>query len=57
MRPVAHGRRNWLHIGSPQAGPEVAAILSKAAVGCKSGCAITVPRFCTGLLNLEPRRY
>jgi hypothetical protein len=28
MRPVALGRKNWLHIGSPQAGPEVAAILS-----------------------------
>jgi len=28
MRPVALGRKNWLHIGSPQAGPNVAAILS-----------------------------
>jgi hypothetical protein len=28
MRPVALGRRNWLHIGSPQAGSKVAAILS-----------------------------
>jgi hypothetical protein len=28
MRPVAVGRKNWLHIGSPQAGPKVAAILS-----------------------------
>jgi hypothetical protein len=28
MRPVALGRRNWIHIGSPQAGPRVAAILS-----------------------------
>ena len=28
MRPVALGRTNWLHIGSPQAGPKVAAILS-----------------------------
>ena len=28
MRPVATGRRNWIHIGSPQAGPRVAAILS-----------------------------
>jgi transposase len=25
---VALGRKNWLHIGSPQAGPKVAAILS-----------------------------
>ena len=28
MRGVALGRKNWIHIGSPQAGPKVAAILS-----------------------------
>jgi len=28
MRPVALGRRNWTHVGSPKAGPKVAAILS-----------------------------
>jgi transposase len=28
MRPVAVGRKNWIHLGSPQAGPKVAAILS-----------------------------
>ena len=28
MRPVALGRKNWIHIGSAQAGPRVAAILS-----------------------------
>jgi transposase len=28
MRPVALGRKNWLHIGSPHAGPKVAAIFS-----------------------------
>ena len=28
MRPVSLGRKNWLHIGSPRAGPRVAAILS-----------------------------
>ena len=28
MRPVALGRKNWLHIGSVSAGPKVAAILS-----------------------------
>ena len=28
MRPVAIGRKNWVHVGSPQAGPKVAAILS-----------------------------
>ena len=28
MRPVAVGRKNWLHFGSPQAGTRIAAILS-----------------------------
>ena len=28
MRPLALGRRNWIHIGSEQAGPRVAAISS-----------------------------
>jgi hypothetical protein len=28
MRPVAVGRKNWIHVGSEQAGPKVAAILS-----------------------------
>jgi transposase len=28
MRPITLGRKNWIHIGSPQAGPKVAAILS-----------------------------
>ena len=28
MRPVALGRKNWIHIGSEEAGPRVAAILS-----------------------------
>ena len=28
MRPVALGRKNWLHVGSENAGPKVAAILS-----------------------------
>ena len=28
MRPVALGRKNWIHIGSPHAVPKVAAILS-----------------------------
>jgi len=28
MRPVAVGRKNWIHLGSEQAGPRVAAILS-----------------------------
>jgi len=28
MRPVVLGRRNWIHVGSEEAGPKVAAILS-----------------------------
>ena len=28
MRPVAIARKNWIHVGSPQAGPKIAAILS-----------------------------
>jgi len=28
MRPIAIGRKNWLHVGSVKAGPKVAAILS-----------------------------
>jgi hypothetical protein len=28
MRPVVLGRKNWIHMGSPQAGPKIAAILS-----------------------------
>ena len=28
MRPVAIGRKNWVHVGSQEAGPKVAAILS-----------------------------
>ena len=28
IRPLAVGRKNWLHIGSEQAGPKIAAIVS-----------------------------
>jgi transposase len=28
MRPVALGRRNWIHVGSKEAGPQAAAIIS-----------------------------
>lgn len=28
IRPIAVGRKNWIHVGSPQAGPKVAAIIS-----------------------------
>jgi transposase len=28
MRPIAVGRKNWIHVGSPEAGPKIAAIIS-----------------------------
>ena len=28
MRPIVLGRKNWIHISSPQAGPKVTAIMS-----------------------------
>lgn len=34
MRPLALGRRNWIHIGSEEAGPKIAAVLSIFAT-CK----------------------
>jgi transposase len=34
MRPVALGRKNWLHVGSEKSGPKVAAILS-AVESCR----------------------
>jgi transposase len=34
MRPVALGRKNWIHVGSEHAGPKVAAILS-AVESCR----------------------
>ena len=38
MRPLALGRKNWLHIGSPQAGPKVGTILSVV-----ESCRLKVP--------------
>ena len=51
MRPVALGRKNWIHIGSPQADrrSQRFSLSWKAAVGCKSRRAITFPRFSPGL--------
>ena len=57
MRPVALGRKNWLHIGSPQAGPKVAAILSvveSCRQAAKSRCAITFPRFPRACRSPDP---
>lgn len=43
MRPVALGRKNWLHVGSEKAGPRIAAIMSVLET-CKR-------------LDLHPREY
>jgi len=40
MRPVALGRKNWIHLGSPQAGPKVAAILSAVESCRRTGIAV-----------------
>jgi hypothetical protein len=34
MRTIAIGRKNWIHIGSPEAGPKIAAIISLVD-GCR----------------------
>jgi transposase len=51
MRPVALGRKNWIHIGSQQAGPKVAAILSivETCRRLKIPVRATWPPFCRGL--------
>ena len=51
MRPIAVGRGNWIHIGSEQAGPRVAAIVSviESCRRLKIPCAITSPTSCRGL--------
>ena len=40
MRPVALGRKNWIHVGSAQAGPKVAAILSVVESCRRMGIAV-----------------
>ena len=48
MRPVALGRKNWIHIGSPQAGPKIAAILS--VVECCRRLKLSVRNFLAAIL-------
>jgi len=50
MRPVALGRKNWLHIGDEKAGPKIAAILSVLATCERLG--IEVREY---LLDVLPR--
>ncbi len=67
MRPVALGRKNWLHVGSVQAGPKVAAILSvvescrRLDVPAKEYLAATLPglnrRTLSQVSNLTPARW
>ncbi len=40
MRPVALGRKNWIHLGSREAGPKVAAILSVVESCRRMGIAV-----------------
>jgi transposase len=67
MRPVALGRKNWLHVGSPKAGPKVAAILSvvescrRLAVPLKEYLLNVLPgldcRKVTEIAQLTPSRW
>src|SRR5579863_7048743 len=67
MRPVALGRKNWLHVGSAHAGPKVAAILSvvescrRWGVPVKEYLAAVLPglnqRTLSELPNLTPARW
>lgn len=67
MRPVALGRKNWLHVGSAQAGPKVAAILSvvescrRLGVPVKEYLAAVLPglnrRTLSQVANLTPARW
>jgi transposase len=67
MRPVALGRKNWLHVGSAQAGPKVAAILSviescrRLEVPLKDYLAAVLPglnrRTLSEVANLTPARW
>ena len=43
MRSIALGRRNWLHLGSKEAGPKIAAIFS-------------IPKSCR-ILGVPARQY
>jgi transposase len=59
MRPISIGRRNWLHLGSKEAGPKIAAIFSivescrKLDVPIRKYLADVLP----GLAELTPTAY
>ena len=54
MRPVALGRKNWLHVGSVTAGPKVAAILSVVESCRRIG--VSVKEYLAGVLPGLERR-
>jgi transposase len=63
----AHNRKNWLHVGSPQSGPKVAAILSvvescrRLGVPVKDYLSAVLPglnrRTLSQVSNLTPARW
>ena len=67
MRPIALGRKNWLHVGSPQSGPKVAAIFSvvescrRLGVPVKDYLSAVLPglnrRTLSQVSNLTPARW
>jgi len=67
MRPIAIGRKNWLHLGSKEAGPKIAAIFSivescrKLGIPIRQYLAATLPgladRSIHELASLTPTAY
>ncbi len=67
MRPIAIGRKNWLHLGSKEAGPKIAAIFSivescrKMGIPIRQYLAATLPgladRSIHELASLTPTAY
>ena len=56
MRPLALGRKNWIHVGHPAAGPRVAAIISLVE-SCRRLC-IPIRRYFADVLpGLEQRSH
>jgi hypothetical protein len=67
IRPIALGRKNWLHLGSKQAGPRIAAILSvietchRLNIPTREYLLDVLPRLATGnrsiLTDLTPEAW
>ena len=67
MRPVALGRKNWLHVGSEKSGPKVAAILSivescrRLGISVRAYLAAVLPGFAdrpvSEVASLTPARW